>query len=77
MAIFLCEWRSRMEGPARGRLVLEVALPTGRHRATVKRVVRVDEHATGRFTLQFRSRGSGRGGFAFTTGEASCHRMSD
>ncbi len=49
VAIFPCEWRSRI-GLARS-LVIEVT-PTDRaHGATVKRVVGVGEHATVRFTL--------------------------
>ena len=50
MAIFLCEWRSRIR-LRRGTLVLEVTPSDPAHGATVKRVVGVDQHATVRFTL--------------------------
>ena len=75
MAIFLCEWRSRIRLP-RGSSCSKSRPPTGRtgRRSSGSFAWMSTRLSVSRFP--FRSRRSDRGSFASTTGEASCHRTS-
>ena len=73
MAIFLCEWRSRIR-LRRGRWCSKSRPPTGRtgRRSSGSLAWISTRRSVSRFP--FRSRRSDRGCFASTTSEASCHR---